>query len=89
MIASAKQIPSAASNFSNRELLGTVLFGVSLCGFFRMMSGLQMVAVGNVGMMSCLYNLVTISGSQNGSRANILPVGKREHVEMRQQRSKD
>jgi hypothetical protein len=27
-----------------------VLFGVMLCGFFRMVSGMQMVTMGDVGM---------------------------------------
>jgi Phage integrase, N-terminal SAM-like domain len=32
-----------------------VLFGVMLCGFFRMVSGVQMVTMRNVGMMPGLF----------------------------------
>ena len=36
-------------------LLGTVLFDVMLCGFFRMVSSMQVVTVGDVGMMPGLF----------------------------------
>jgi hypothetical protein len=32
-----------------------VLLSVLFCGFFRMMGGVQMVTVRNVGMMPCLF----------------------------------
>jgi hypothetical protein len=36
-------------------LLGTMLFDVMLCGFFRMVSSMQVVTVGDVGMMPGLF----------------------------------
>jgi hypothetical protein len=30
-----------------------------LCGFFCMVSGMQMVAMGNLGMMTCLFMVPT------------------------------
>ena len=36
-------------------LLGTVLFDVMLFGFFRMVSSMQVVTVGDVGMMPGLF----------------------------------
>jgi hypothetical protein len=32
-----------------------VLFGVMLCGFFRMVSGMQVVTMSDVGMMPGLF----------------------------------
>ena len=32
-----------------------MLFGVMLCGFFRMVSGMQVVAMRDVGMMPSLF----------------------------------
>jgi hypothetical protein len=51
-----KQRRRRAETFSHAEfLLGTVVFGVMLCGFFRVMSGMQVVTMRDVGMMPGLF----------------------------------
>jgi hypothetical protein len=51
-----KAASSAALNIlSLGILLGTMLFGVMLCGFFRMVSGMQVVTMRDVGMMPGLF----------------------------------
>ena len=58
------QVPTAQESKGGAErrhknsldsLLGTVLLGVMLCGFFRMVCGMQVVTMGDVGMMSGFF----------------------------------
>ena len=46
---------AALYSLTQQFLLGTVLFGVMLCGFFRMVIGMQVVSMRDVGMMPSLF----------------------------------